>query len=351
MKEKILIVGGYGAVGSSIAENLSVLYPQKIIIAGRSLIKAEKEAEKFEGRVIAGQLDVTDIEDLSILDDVKMVIMCLDQQDTKFVEQCILRGIIYIDISAQHETLKRIEGLHSMAVHHQASIALSVGLAPGITNLLSQYAVLQGEDTQSIDIFILLGLGEKHGDHAYKWTFNNLDGCYPLKINRKQTMVKSFTQPLEANLLGKRKFYLFNFSDQHVVMDTLKVPKVQTRMAFDIPWFTEFTAVLRKFGITRIFKNEKFQNLAIKSFKNYSLGTEVYAVKVLAKDKNGNSTEMIVSGKGEGRITACFATEIARLMLNGNPSKGVLHTHQLITDIPDFLYNLKKYDSCFQLKL
>ncbi len=351
MKRKILIVGGYGAVGSSIAERLMKVYPHQIIIAGRSFSKAQAKAEEFQNKVIPQQLDVNNLKDFSVLNEVELVIMCLDQQNTDFVEYCISKGISYLDISADYQNLQEIEKLHCLAEQNNSTVVLSVGLAPGITNLLAQYVVSQMQNVESIDIFVLLGLGEKHGDNAYRWTFDNVDSNYTLKIHDEEKTIKSFTQPLKTNLSGNRNFYLFNFSDQHVLLNTLDVPKVQTRMAFDVEWFTELTAFLRKLRITRLFRNKKVQDFAIQSFKNFPMGTDVFGVKVIAKDKNGNSKGVSVKGNNEGRITASVAVEIAVLVLNENLPKGVFHSHQLVKDIPVFLNKLKNYDSGFQLNL
>ncbi|AZB29946.1 saccharopine dehydrogenase family protein [Chryseobacterium balustinum] len=351
MKRKILIVGGYGAVGSSIAERLMKVYPHQIIIAGRSFSKAQAKAEEFQNKVIPQQLDVNNLKDFSVLNEVELVIMCLDQQNTDFVEYCISKGISYIDISADYQNLQEIEKLHCLAEQNNSTVVLSVGLAPGITNLLAQYVVSQMQNVESIDIFVLLGLGEKHGDHAYRWTFDNVDSNYTLKIHDEEKTLKSFTQPLKTNLSGNRNFYLFNFSDQHVLLNTLDVTKVQTRMAFDVEWFTELTAFLRKLRITRLFRNKKVQDFAIQSFKNFPMGTDVFGVKVIAKDQNGNSKSVIVKGNNEGRITASVAAEIAVLVLDENLPKGVFHSHQLVKDIPVFLNKLKNYDSGFQLNL
>ncbi|WP_326984496.1 saccharopine dehydrogenase NADP-binding domain-containing protein [Chryseobacterium sp. MYb264] len=351
MKEKILIIGGYGAVGSIIAENLSKVYPEKVMVAGRSLSKAQKLAVNLHQQVIPYQLDINSISDFSIFDDVQLVIMCLDQTNTDFVEYCISKGIHYIDISAQYKALKSIEGLNSFAAENQSSVVLSVGLAPGITNLLAQHAVHLLPNTESIDIFILLGLGEKHGEFAYKWTFNNIDSEYQISENGTKKNMKSFTKPIQTELLGKRQFYLFDFSDQHVLSDTLAVPRIETRMAFDVKWFTKLTAILRKLGITRLFKNEKVQDLAIKSFNNFTMGTDVYAVKIVAKDTSGNIKELSINGNNEGKITAIVATEMAMIVLNGNIPHGVFHSHQIAENIPEFLNNLKKYDKSYQLKI
>lgn len=141
MKESILIVGGYGAVGNIISKELSKHYPGKVIVAGRNLSKAEDLARKIP--VIPMQLDLTSISTTDFLDTVKLVIMCLDQTNTSFVELCIENGIDYIDISANQEVIEKIELLSEKAKKYQSSIVLSVGIAPGITNLLAKHVLNQ----------------------------------------------------------------------------------------------------------------------------------------------------------------------------------------------------------------
>ena len=45
VKNQILVIGGYGQVGSRICTMLSGKYPGKVIAAGKNLAKAEPSAE------------------------------------------------------------------------------------------------------------------------------------------------------------------------------------------------------------------------------------------------------------------------------------------------------------------
>jgi saccharopine dehydrogenase-like NADP-dependent oxidoreductase len=77
-----------------------------------------------------------------LLGDVSVVVMCVEGRDTRFVEQCIGRGIRYTDISATYELLARIESLEQVA---------------------------------EVDVFILLGMGEAHGESSIEWVLDNLN--------------------------------------------------------------------------------------------------------------------------------------------------------------------------------
>lgn len=344
MKDKILIVGGYGAVGSIIAEQLAVHFPDRIIVAGRNLDKAKQLAAKLNNAVIPYFLDIHNFSDTALLNNVSLVIMCIDQANLHFIKACIAHRINYIDITANQELIENIETLHQDARENNSSVILSVGLAPGITNLLAQHSLNTNKDITAIDIFILLGLGEKHGDHAYQWTFDNFNTNYHIVLNGSKTRVKSFTQAQQAQLEGKRSFYLFNFSDQHSLQKTTSVREVITRMAFDSKFLTGVIAIGRKLGFTSIFKNKKLQGTLIKLFKNFSYGSDVYGAKVVGKTNDNTKAEYSVRGNGEGKVTAYVATEMALYCLNNPVKSGVWHSHQVIDDIPAFLNQLKKYD-------
>ena len=78
-KENIVVVGGYGHVGQSICRRLGELYPGKVFAAGRSLNRAEQFCRTTDGKVRPMQLDVMGGFDPTILNGVKLIVMCLDQ--------------------------------------------------------------------------------------------------------------------------------------------------------------------------------------------------------------------------------------------------------------------------------
>jgi saccharopine dehydrogenase (NAD+, L-lysine-forming) len=350
MKDNILIVGGYGKVGSIISRHLAQLYPKKVIVAGRSFEKAKILSETLDHNVSPYFLDVNNQTNNTVLENTKLVVMCIDQKDTKFVELCIEKGVHYIDITANQHFIDQLELLDEKAKSNNVIVALSIGLAPGITNLLAQHCANQISETTMIDIFILLGIGEKHGDAAYRWTFDNIHSSYNIKDNGKTKTIKSFTLPKESNLAEKRKFYTFNFSDQHTLAKTINTKQVLTRMAFDSKILTSFVAFLRKSGLTKIFNYKKVQNICIYLFGKMNIGSDKFAVKAVAENTKNEICEYSLEGKGEGKTTAYIAIETVLYVMQNNFSYGVRHIHQIIKNIPEFLENLKQYDNTIEVK-
>ena len=352
MKMKdILIVGGYGAVGKTISKILSQKYPGKIIIAGRSQSKAAKAVQDLQDNTIRTLvLDINNVTNFSFLNTTALVIMCIDQLNTEFVEACIKMKVKYIDISANDDVLKNIESLNEIAISNNAGLVLSVGLAPGLSNLLVKHAANSLSNPTEARINVLLGLGEKHGSGAYKWTFDNIHSTYALQQNNKVVNVKSFTRPFKAVIDKRRTFYLFNFSDQYALMRTSDIPKIETRLAFDINIITRLLAFLRKTGITSLFNNKKVQNLLLPVFSKALFGTDKYGLNV--EVSNGTQKHICtLEGHEEGLITAYVAAETASYILDNITANGVKHLHEIVSDIPLFLTKIKAYDESIKIRL
>ncbi|GIV96968.1 MAG: hypothetical protein KatS3mg057_1625 [Herpetosiphonaceae bacterium] len=140
MRDNILVVGGYGQVGQVVATRLATRFPGRVIVAGRNMARAAALANTTQGRIAPLQLDLADVPGcVSALDNVQLAIVCLEQNNVAFARACLERGIHYIDISASYHILQQIETFDDLARQHGASAILSVGLAPGLTNLLARY--------------------------------------------------------------------------------------------------------------------------------------------------------------------------------------------------------------------
>ena len=89
-KGKILVLGGYGAVGTVISKELVKLFPFQIIVAGRNYQKAKEFSSTLNQKISPLELDIMSVsENDERLNNVDIVIMCIDQTNTEFVSQCI----------------------------------------------------------------------------------------------------------------------------------------------------------------------------------------------------------------------------------------------------------------------
>lgn len=106
--KKIAIVGGHGQVGQEIVKELT-RQGHSVILMGRNLQKMRAFAKLFSPVLEQREVDLAKAVMPEKLAELDMVIVCLDQTDTRFIEQCQNLGIDYLDISANSDFLKKVD--------------------------------------------------------------------------------------------------------------------------------------------------------------------------------------------------------------------------------------------------
>jgi saccharopine dehydrogenase (NAD+, L-lysine forming) len=347
---KILIAGGYGAVGRIIAEVLANIFPGQVTVAGRDGRKAEALAAATGHKVLPMALDVGNLVSKTAalrhpLDGIAVVVMCVDQPDTRFVELCLQKGIDYVDITARHDFLVQVEQLQPLVVTNSCTAVLSVGLTPGLTNLLARHAQSQFEELHRLDIHVLLGLGEAHGEAAVRWVVENIHTTFDVLEGGKLKRVRSFEdgkQALFPGELGKRTTYRFNIADQHVLARTLQmewptchgkyVDSVSTRLGFDSVFVTRLLATLKRSGALAILRYQWVQDRLVALFKRLHFGSDQFVVQVDARglvDGRLCAGTYAVAGHGQARMTGLVAAQVVQQLMAAEFPPGVFHIEQL----------------------
>lgn len=349
MNDNILVVGGYGKVGKVVCTELGNAFPGKVIAAGRSIERATKFASETNGKVKPLAFDVTDHNvSTNILKEVVTVVMCMDQQDTQFVQECLERGVNYIDLTASYQFLSKIETFNNLANISKATAILSVGLSPGITNLLVQYSKMYFDFLDRADIYVMLGLGEKHGKAATTWMIENINTSYEVVESGALKKVKSFEDgKISAfpSQLGKRKAYRFNFPEQHVLRKTLNTRNITYRICFDSKLVTRMLAGLKKTGVFNLLKYKLVKNLFVWIFDVFKTGSDVFVAKVDSQgEKNGQKTKLEVSivGQNQTILTGQIGALITKYIYINQTPAGIYHIEQLF-NAQDVFNQLKDY--------
>lgn len=238
-----------------------------------------------------------------------------------------------MDISASHALLREVERLDALARQNGATAVLSVGLAPGLTNLLARRCAQVLEDIRNLDIFVLLGLGEAHGEAAIRWTVDNLDKRF--EAPGVPGTVRSLADPETTAFpggYGRRTAYRFDFADQHVLARTLGAERVATRLCFDSATLTRFLAAMRRAGVLRTLKYRWVRDALVALLSRFHIGSEGFAVKVRAEGRIGGRPELYscsIQGHGEGHATGIVAASVAERLSDSPCEPGVFHIEQL----------------------
>lgn len=315
MRTRLLVAGGYGAVGAHLCRALAAYEDIELIVAGRRHEPAAALA--MEIGATSRRLDLRDPETWEeAVKDLDVVVMCMDQDVPDFVAFLFARGIHYVDITAEDSLFRRIERLPPPT---RSAAMLSVGLAPGLTNLLAADAAAQLDSVERIEIGILAGLGDAHGSAGMAWTARRMfDPTEP-----RSSAVLDFGAPW-----GRRRAHTVGFADQHALARSLRIAAT-TRLAFESRLATAAT-----FGLARLFAgNETVRALTTRSFGLLRFGSRAISLTIGASGVlRGNPASLVhrFHGEIETLTTARLAALQIRDFLDEQPPSGVWHSHQIL---------------------
>lgn len=171
-QKPIIVVGGYGAVGRYIVADLHHLLPKaRIIVAGRSLHKAQSFADTFDDRVTATTVDATSQTSTSAaFAQSSLVILNTEAGAEIAARSCIAQGIPLITVAASVPIIRAIAAMQSAARSAGVALVTEVGLAPGLINLMARQIMADLPDARSLDLVIQLAMAGDHGPEAMEWT-------------------------------------------------------------------------------------------------------------------------------------------------------------------------------------
>lgn len=288
-RDKILIVGAYGSVGTVVTQILSDTFPHRLILAGRSKEKAQKLIADLAIEALAVQIDLgAEAFDEINFAEIHTVICCAEfLQNDQFILSCIKHQINYTELATSYQAYQRLKMYNGLAEKSGTCIIPGVGLMPGLSEIFTQDAILKLDAVRKVESFILLGLGENHGLDAIRWMMEYAGKTYSVKTESGSQQVHSFTDPLSEQLLSEnhpRKFYRFNFGDQHIIANSMAVGEAHTRLAFDSGFMTWVIARAKKLGLLN--KLTKIQPQTLKNgWPSYGWDQKNMRYKPIAMEK------------------------------------------------------------------
>ncbi|WP_214405951.1 saccharopine dehydrogenase NADP-binding domain-containing protein [Pseudonocardia lacus] len=316
----IVVLGGYGATGRVLARVLAGWFPGRVVVAGRDLDRARALADALPGAVRALRVDVAwPAEVAAAVDGAAVVVMCVERNNADVARACVERGAHYVDICATSSVLAEIEGLDGAAVARGTTVALSVGLAPGLTNVLARACAQRLPDATGVDITVLLGTAGDHGPDAFRWIVEHLAAPRP-RARRQRVALPGH---------GTRTAHPFPFSDQDALTAALGVP-VTTRLCLDSAAVTGALFAMRATGTARLLRRLSAGGPIARAMARTGGGSDRWVVQAVATAASGEQRWAAASGRGESAATARVAARVAALLDSGTAPAGVHHLDRLV---------------------
>ncbi|MBF4999559.1 saccharopine dehydrogenase [Nocardia sp. BSTN01] len=297
---KVLVLGGYGAVGTHVVTELRRT-GVTAVAAGRNPARADTPVDLGDPLLTGyrAALAGTDV-----------VVNASGAENPALAAVAGAARCAFVDITA---TSAYIEALRRLPT--AAPILVDVGLAPGLTDLLAH--AVHRDAPGPIDLAVLLGAGEHHGAAATEWSYRLLGRHFHAHGQR----VRNYTRPKSFRFPGHRRprlLYRADFADQHTLSDELRVP-VRTFFGLDSRTATAALAAATWLpGASRVPRGLHFP------------GSDRWIV--LARDRHGGTRW--AHGHGQSRATGVIAAAAAARAPDTSPGVHALPAVLGLADLP-----------------
>lgn len=246
---KIAVLGG-GLVGTPMALDLNMDENIEVKLADINVQNLNRA--KSEG-IECFQMDVLEGSNLeTFIEDVDYVINALPGEiGYQSLKRCVLKGKSGIDIAFYPEDFSE---LNEIAIENGASWIVDMGVAPGMSHLLSAYATTQLDETDEIKIYVGGLPKDTHSYWQYKAPFSPSDVLEeytrPARFvrNGEEISMPALSEPeiIEFPVVGKLE--AFNSDGLRSLIKSLNVENMIEK-TLRYPGYIEKINVLKETGL------------------------------------------------------------------------------------------------------
>ncbi len=241
MTDRVLILGGRGRIGSSVAHDLVTHTQAQITITGRT-----PDGGMGDPRFSFLVLDLADVDGLrEAIADANLVVHCagpFHYRDANVLKICIEQGVNYVDVSDHRSFTNKALKYYDAAVAAGVTAIVNTGIFPGISNSMVHQGVEEFDVPEKIHLSYLVSGSGGAGVTVMRTTFLGLQYPFEAWIDGKWQTVKPYSQRETVDFpspYGRTGVYWFDMPE------TFTLPHA----------FPEVKTVITKFGSVPDFYN------------------------------------------------------------------------------------------------
>ncbi len=266
MVDQVLILGGSGRIGSSVAADLIHHTEAEIVVAGRNGAAGERVCQSLGDRGQFLALDLADSDRLrAAIAHANLVIHCagpFHYRDTSVLQTCIDSGVNYIDVSDHPSFTRKATACSDAAAQAGITAIVNTGIFPGISNSMVRQDVEALDTADHIHLsYVVAGSGGA-GVTVMRTTFLGLQKPFQAWSNGTWKTVQPYSDRETIEFpppYGKTGVYWFDmpetftlpsiFPVQSVVTKFGTVPDFYNVLTWSVarwwhPWLLKQTAVI-----------------------------------------------------------------------------------------------------------
>lgn len=193
MADKVLILGGRGRIGSSVAEDIVTHTQAQIILTGRT-----PDSRVSNPRFSFLVLDLADVERLKeAIASCDLVVHCagpFHYRDANVLKICIEQGVNYVDVSDHRSFTSKALDYYEAAATAGVTAIVNTGIFPGISNSMVRQGIEKFDTAQRIHLSYLVSGSGGAGITVMRTTFLGLQHPFDAWIDGKWQLVKPYSQ-------------------------------------------------------------------------------------------------------------------------------------------------------------
>jgi saccharopine dehydrogenase-like NADP-dependent oxidoreductase len=264
MSNKVLILGGRGRIGNSVALDLLGNTQALVTVTGRSNT-ASPLSQQHTDRLQHLAVELADEEKLSsAIAAVDLVVHCAGpfrQRDTSVLKRCIAEGVNYVDVSDDRVFTQAALEHDADAKAAGVTAVINTGVFPGISNSMVRQGVEQLETAQDVRIsYVVAGSGGA-GVTVMRTTFLNIQHSFEAWIEGQWQQVKPYTgkEAIEFPApFGQINVYWFDMPEALTLSKTFPVQTVTTKFGTSPNFYNSLTWMTAHWFPKALMKQPKF---------------------------------------------------------------------------------------------
>lgn len=198
MTDRILILGGRGRIGSSVAFDLVTHTKAKVTITGRSPETVKSISLPLGERVEFLVLDLVEVDKLrEAIANSDVVIHCagpFHYRDANVLKICIEEGVNYVDVSDHRSYTSKALNYHQQAAAAGVTAIINTGIFPGVSNSMVRQGVEQFDKPEKIHLSYLVSGSGGAGVTVMRTTFLGLQHQFQAWIDGEWQVVKPYSE-------------------------------------------------------------------------------------------------------------------------------------------------------------
>jgi saccharopine dehydrogenase-like NADP-dependent oxidoreductase len=349
MTNRVLIVGGRGRIGSSIAQDILTHTDAEITVTGRNS-EGSIPPGLSPDRVQYQSLDLTDCAALKkAVSSFNLVIHTagpFHYRDTNLLESCIEADVNYTDVSDSRSFTRKALKLRESAQNAGVTAIINTGIFPGISNSMVRADVEQLDTAEQIHLSYVVGGSGGAGVTVMRTTFLGLQTPFDVWTDRKWQQVQPYSDREIVEFpapYGKTGVYWFDMPEAITLPEFFSVKTVITKFGTFPDFYNHLTWFVAKYWPASWLKNPgvieflSYVSYGMTSVTNNFSGVGVAVRSQVTGLKNGKPTKVCstVLHENAAVATGIGTGTIAQLMLESKLQKpGVWSVEQaLSTDL------------------